>query len=343
VFVNSWSIALLICSAAALFLTGGCLKTAIRVLRFWNPESDTARQISLENETWLAALLMQYAMFLQLISLILLVLALDSYAGVLVGAMCATGALFANSYGPPLLLVKIVGLFFFGGWIVIHRLDLCSEHSPLVRLKFLLLLLLLPLQLSDAFCLVAYLAHLEPDIITSCCGIIFGSGAADGQNFFVGPLPIVPMMVLFYGLAVILFGYGLLVEQRHDRMMSTGGNVLPLSFSVLWLLFFVISLIVIIAVISSYIYGMPFHRCPFDILKREYNYIGYPIYVTLFAAAFFGSSASGVTLLRSAPGLLPAVCRYKRIASRVSVILLPIFLALVTWFPAVYILTGGER
>ena len=341
-FVNSWSIALLICSAAALFLTGGCLRTAIRVLRFWDPKSDTAGQIRLESETWLAALLMEYAMFLQLVSLFLLVQALDSYAGVLVGAMCATGALFAGSYGPPLLFLKIAGLFFFGGWIVIHRLDLCSEHSPLIRLKFSFLLLLLPMQLADAICLLSYLSELEPDIITSCCGVIFGSSATDGRNL-VGPLPAMPLMILFYGLGVLLLGYSLFTQRRHDGMNSRADNYIALSFSLLWLLFFLISLVVIVAVISSYIYGMPFHRCPFDILKKEYNYIGFPIYVTLFAATFSGVSGCAVSVLRSAPGLLQPIHLYQKSATRVSIILLPLFLTLVTWFPAAYILTGGQR
>lgn len=341
-FVNPWSIALLICSAAALFITGGAVQTAIRVLRFWDYNADSAGQIRLESETWLAALLMQYAMFLQLISLFLLILALDSYAEVLVGAMCATGALFASSYGPPFLLVKIVGLFCFGGWILIHRLDLCSESSPLVRLKFSLLVLLLPLQVVDAFFLFAYLMELEPDIITSCCGVIFGSGAGDGRNF-VGPLPILPLMSLFYTLAVVLLGYSLFMEKRNNRNTSTTTQCISLVFSILWLLFFLLGLLVIVAVVSSYIYGMPSHRCPFDILKKEYNYIGFPIYVTLFVATFSGMSAGMVGILESWPGLFEHVRRYRKMATRTVIVLMPIFLLLVTWFPAAYILAAGER
>lgn len=318
------------------------MRTAIRVLRFWNPASDTTGQIRLESETWLAALLMEYSMFLQLISLFLLILALDSYAGVLVGAMCATGALFAGSYGPPLLLLKILGLFFFGGWIVIHRLDLCSENLPLIRLKFGFLLLLLPLQLFDLFCLVAYLTELEPDIITSCCGVIFGSGATDGRNF-VGPLPTQPLVVLFYFLGAIIFGHTLVLEKSDGHTTSNWGNCISITFSCLWLLFFLLSLVVIVVVISSYIYGMPFHRCPFDILKKEYNYIGYPIYMTLFAATFSGVSGGAVYVLRFAPGLLEPVHLYRKTANRVSLVLLPLFFALATWFPATYILTGGQR
>ena len=57
--------------------------------------------------------------------------------------MCATGALLANPYGMPALLVKLFGVFFYGFWILLHQLDIRSEHYPLVRIKYLALLLLL--------------------------------------------------------------------------------------------------------------------------------------------------------------------------------------------------------
>ena len=141
--LNSWSITLLVISAASIFLAGGAVRTAIRILRFWDADADTARQIHLENETWLSALLMEYGMVLQLVALLLLVLAADSYSEILVGAMCATGAFLANGYGTPLLLVKIVGIFLYGFWIVLHRLDISSEHLPLTRIKYLYLLFLM--------------------------------------------------------------------------------------------------------------------------------------------------------------------------------------------------------
>jgi len=152
--LNSWSITLLVTSAAALFLAGGAVRTAIRTLRYWDSDADTARQIELENETWLSALLMQYGMVLQILALLLLVLAADNYSEILIGAMCATGAFLANEYGIPLLLVKIFGIFFYGFWIVLHRLDISSEHLPLTRIKYGYVLLLVPLLLADIFLLI---------------------------------------------------------------------------------------------------------------------------------------------------------------------------------------------
>ncbi|MGW8193695.1 MAG: hypothetical protein ACWGOX_05460 [Desulforhopalus sp.] len=296
----------------------------------------------MESETWLSGLLMEFGMFLQVISLLLLVQAADSYSEVLVGAMCATGALLASPFGVPVLMLKLFGLFFYGNWIVLHRLDLCSEYSPLIRLKYGYLLLLLPLLLLDIYCLLMYLAELQPDIITSCCGVIFEGGENDGKNL-VGPLPVGLLMGSFYTLAGLLFACGVLQLKNGDNDGLCRGKLLRLLCSVLWLLFFILALLVITGVISSYIYGMPFHRCPFDILKREYNYIGYPIYLTLITATFCGMSGGGAQLLAGLPGLEAPVSRYTTKAASLSLLMLAVFLLLITWYPALYILAGGER
>jgi hypothetical protein len=339
--LNSWSIALFISSIASLFLAGGTIRTAIRVLRFWDTEADTARQIQLENETWLSALLVEYGMVLQLLSLLLLVLAADSYSEILVGAMCATGAFLANEYGIPLLLMKILGVFLYGFWIVLHRLDISSEYLPLTRIKYYYLLFLFPLLLIDMILLVLYLVQLKPDIITSCCGVVFGSPTGDGTNL-IGPMPVQLIMVLFYGLAGLLFGAGLSMLNRLGRGRVPASKPAGILFSLLWIIFFSLSLLVITAVISSYIYEMPFHRCPFDILKKEYGYVGYLIYAPLFAATFFGMSMGITPLFSTMSGLQESVGALQKNSLRISLVLLPLFLMVVSWFPVLYYFRGGD-
>jgi hypothetical protein len=109
------------------------------------------------------------------------------------------------------------------------------------------------------------------------------------------------------------------------------------------MIFFSLSLLVITAVISSYIYGMPFHRCPFDILKKEYGFVGYFIYVTLFLATFFGMSAGITSLFTTIPSLQESVRFFRKASLRFCLLLLPLFLVVVSWFPAVYLLGGGDR
>ena len=334
--LNSWSITLIVTSVAALFLAGGTVRTAIRILRFWDAEADTARQIQLENETWLSALLMEYGMVLQLVSLLILVLAADRYAEILIGAMCATGAFLANGYGIPLLLVKILGIFLYGFWIVLHRLDMRSEYLPLTRIKFWYALFLAPLLVLDMILLLMYLVQLQPDIITSCCGVIFGQATGDGKNL-IGPVPVRLVMVVFYGLALLLSGFILVLLKKIDRGFFSGEKITGIIFSLLWLSFFFLSLLVITAVISSYIYQMPFHRCPFDILKKEYHFVGYFIYLLLFWATFLGMSTGLTSLFVTISSLQQPVRSFQKAALRLSFVLLPLFLVMVSWFPIVYL------
>ena len=338
--LNSWSIALLVCSAATILLGARAAVTALRVVRFWDAGADPARQIRLENESWLTAMLKGYGLALQIISLLLLVLAADSFSKILVGAMCATGAFLANDFGIPALAVKIFGLFLYGFWILMHRLDLRSEETPLTRMKFYYLLLLVPYLLADTLLLLAYLGRLQPDIITSCCGVIFGGVSGDGRNL-VGALPALPLMALYYGYSGLLFwgGWGQLQGRSRTTYRYLSGNI---CLAMGWLLFFLFSLLIIPAVISSYIYAMPSHRCPFDILLREYHGVGYPIYFLLFTSVFGGMSAGAVAPMGLLPDMARPVEAYRLRAIRLSLILLVLFLFVISWFPAVYLASGGE-
>jgi len=151
------------------------------------------------------------------------------------------------------------------------------------------------------------------------------------------------LMVLFYGLACLLFVGGFVLLKRIDKGPYPGEKIIGIIFSLLWLLFFALSLLVITAVISSYIYAMPFHRCPFDILKKEYYSVGYVIYFALFTATFFGMSGGLTTLFTAMPDMRQAVVSFRKTALRFCLLLLPFFLIVVSWFPAVYLLGGGDR
>jgi hypothetical protein len=333
-FLNSWSIAILLCGLVVLFLMGFAARSAIRVLLYWNPDSDANLQIRLENEIWLTSTLVEYALGVQIISLIVFVLAADYYSQSIVGAMCATGSLLANDFGVPALIVKIGGVFFYGFWIVLHQLDIRSERYPLVRMKYMYLLLLLPLLLLDLALSILYIAGLHPDIITSCCAVVFGESAGGGPNLLIGISPEISL-VLFYGSALLLMGVGGMLLAR----WQTWGGLL---FSSVWLWFFLLALMVVTTVFSSYIYAMPFHKCPFCILKPQYHYIGFLLYVPLFVGAFLGMSVVIAEPLRSLEGLERIVPRFQKRAVALSLVLLLLFVATASYPYLRYILLGGE-
>jgi hypothetical protein len=341
-FINGYSIALLLSSIAALFLILNASVTGVRVLLYWDGASDSREQIFLESRTWLAALLVEFALILQILSLYLLVAAADSFSEVLVGAMCAAGAFSANEYGLAALAVKLAGVFCYAFWIVLHRLDISSISFPLLRLKFAWLLLLIPLLATDLYLVFQYVRLLEPDIITSCCGVIFGSSGSDGRNL-VGPLPVKAVVILFYLLAFTLLyssWYGLKmknIEKRdwHPLFCSISGG--------LWLILFPLALLLITSFVSSYIYGMPNHRCPFDILKKEYNYLGFLLYTVLLVATFSGASAGLITLFQDREGLQQAIAASRNVALKINIVTTSIVLCIVSYYPLVYLWTGGER
>ncbi len=333
-FLDSWSIALCICGLVVLFMMGFAARSAVRVLIYWNPKSDSNRQIRLENEIWLTSTLVEYALAVQVISLVVFILAADHFSQSIVGAMCATGSLLANDFGVPALVIKIGGVFLYGFWILLHQLDIRSEKYPLVRIKYVYLLLLLPFLLIDLLLTVLYIEGLEPDIITSCCAVVFGEDPGGGTNLLRG-IPHNSVLVLFYGTALILIILG--VSRMHLwRPWSS------FVFSAAWLWFFLFSLMAVTTHFSSYIYAMPYHKCPFCILKPEYHYIGFFLYLTLFLGAFMGMSVVAVEPLRLMQGLENDVSGYQQKAHSLSLVLLFIFVLLSSYDYLRYMFFGGE-
>jgi hypothetical protein len=333
-FLNSWSIALVICSLVVLFLMVLAARSGVRVLLFWDPESDSNRQILLENEIWLTSTLVECALAVQILSLLVFVLAADYFSNSIAGAMCATGSLLANDFGVPALLVKIGGVFFYGFWIVLHRIDICSEKYPLVRVKYVYLLLLLPLLILDITLVMLFIGGLEPDIITSCCAVVFGDAAGGGTNLLTGLTHGTSISLFYTTTVVLILAGGVLIFQW--RLWA------GLVFGSCWLWYFVLSLMVITTVFSPYIYAMPFHKCPFCILKPEYYYIGFLIYSTLFVGAFFGMSTILVEPLKNIEDLGEVVSRFQGTAVRAALAMLVLFTILSSYHFLRYLAVGGE-
>jgi len=241
----------------------------------------------------------------------------------------------ANGYGLPALLVKLLGVFLYGFWIVAHQLDISAETYPLVRFKyFYLLLLVLPVLLVDVTLQTLYIAGLKPDIITSCCAVVFSTTPDAGRNLLAGFQQPAVLRAFYSTMVGLVVMGGVLLRRRPLILISL--------FSLTWLLFLMIALVAIITVISSYIYAMPFHHCPFCIIKAEYGYFGFALYGTLIPAAFFGISTAVVEPFKRRKALTAAADRYQKFAVLTSLILLIVFALLSSYHLLVYMITGGE-
>ncbi len=263
------------------------------ILFKWDYNSSSAYQLTLERRTYLISTLVAWGLTFHIASVFLFIYTMEDIHPLFVGAMCATGSLNANPIGWYALLSKIVTFFLAGFWIALNFIDQKVEDYPLIRLKYALLFLLLPFLILDSTLQLAYFLGLDPDIITSCCGSLF----SDSENSIAAAIvsfPVLPSMIFFYVFSLLFIGIFLLTRLYKIVFFH---YLLALSS----LVFFFLSISSIISFGSIYIYEMPMHHCPFDILQREYQYIGYPLYFLLFTGVFFGIL----------PGLLHPLCRQR--------------------------------
>ncbi len=87
---------------------------------------------------------------------------------------------------------------------------------------------------------------------------------------------------------------------------------------------------------------MPFHRCPFCIIKPEYCYIGLFIYLALICGTFFGISVAVAEILGRRDDLCGIAGKYKRLAVNLSLIMLITLAVMTSYHYVVYMIMGGE-
>ncbi|MET0064893.1 MAG: hypothetical protein ABW076_00960 [Candidatus Thiodiazotropha sp.] len=272
---------------------------AMQVLLYWDIDSGSERQLRLERRTYLISTLLIWTFSFELLSLLLFVYNAESLSGQFVGAMCATGVLNLNPWGWPTLFLKI-GVFFFAAlWLTLNFIDNRGYDYPLIRYKYALLLLALPLVVAELFVQGQFFLGMDPQVITSCCGTLF-SADAEGVAAEVSGLAPDRALILLTLSAVLVIGSGLwvLLRGRTGWLLSLCGT-----------LAFVVALVSIVSFLALYIYEHPHHHCPFCILKSGYDYIGYLLYLPLFLGAALALSAGVVTPWRNLPSLRSTVIR----------------------------------
>ena len=335
-----WSIALITCSLVTVFLGIAGAAAALQVIRRWDLGSDSERQIRLEERVWLAATLVQFGLVVQVVSAVIFIYAADYFATVLKGAMCAAGSLTANVYGLPALGVKLLTIFLAGLWIVLHRLDIGHERFPLTIAKSVWLLVLLPFLLADALLVILYLVHLEPEIITSCCGIIFGGATTGGYSLFDvdSPAGLFLMGGALIGLIVLCSFLLLPRDARRRPARPVAGWILAAA----WIGFYLLALALIVVWVSPYVYGLPHHRCPFDLIQHPYSLVGLPLYLFLHGAVMAGLAGAVATIVSGRGESALQVAPFIRRSVPVSLVFMLLFLAQAGWPPLKYIYFGGQ-
>lgn len=292
--VNPAVIGLVTCSFLASAAAIQASFIGIQIIRGWDISSGSEKQITLERKTYLVSTFLNYVMGCELLSLFLFVSMADRMHTLFIGAMCAAGTLNANLYGYPTLMLKTTNFLLCGVFIIINYLDNKGFDYPLIRFKYGFMLGITPLILLETVFLFQYQAGLEPEIITSCCGALFGEGA-DKVASEVAHLPSLAMKMVFYVCLALTLIAG-------ARFCAKGKGAI--SYSILNAGLFVISLASVISFISLYFYELPTHHCPFCLLQKDYHYIGYVLYLSLFIASIAGVSVGIIDRFKGIPSLM---------------------------------------
>jgi hypothetical protein len=279
----------------------------MKVIRGWDLSSGSEHQLNLERKTYLISTVLAYLFGLGLFTLLLFIHTADHIHNFFVGAMCAAGSLNVNKFGYPVLIIKIANFILCGIWLILNYTDNKGIDYPLIKVKYKFLLLIAVLLVLEAYLLTEYFMALKANVITSCCGILFSqdaSGIAGG----IASLPAYATKVIFFLSLILTIRIGI-------QFYITGRPANIFSFCSIWLFF--ISLVSVISFISLYFYELPTHHCPFCLLQKEYNYIGYPLYLSLFAAGITGIGVGvlervkgAVSLKKTIPAIQKRLCLF---------------------------------
>lgn len=297
---------------------------AFHVIRSWDLSSGSERQILMERKTYLVSTVVSHITGVEILSLLLFVILAERMHPLFTGAMCAAGTLNANAYGYPTLVLKIINSIAAGVWLIVNHTDQKAHDYPLIRHKYRLLMGFTASFLLENMFQFSYFAGLHPNIITSCCGILFSAQTTGLSEdlFYLSPLRAqIAFYVLFF--LTVRVGMHFLRTGRPARL-----------FSLLAAVLFIFSLFSVISFISVLYYELPSHHCPFCLLQGEYGYVGFPLYAFLFLAGIAGLGMGVLDRHRRIPSLVDVIPATQRRLALAAMIGFTLF-ALMATYPVI--------
>lgn len=277
--LNPGNITLIVGSLLSAFYSVYASVKGLIITRRWDFESGSEQQSILEKKNHRISVFLTIIFGLSGLTLLLFLHTVDDIHSFFIGSMCAASSLNINKYGYPALITKLVIVFLTGQWLILNFIDTKSSDYPLIRIKYKMLIFISLLFVCEAYLLFQYFFNMESDLITACCGVQFSKKAGGIIGQMVS-LPHVPSKILFYLSAIITVRSGI-------NFYVTGRSVNVFSMLSVWL--FLVSLVAIVSFVSVYISELPTQHCPFCLLKGEYYYIGYPLYISLFVGGIAGT------------------------------------------------------
>ena len=281
VLLNTSVIIYLLSETILFVLLSIALFFSIQSILKWDYSSYSKEQYTLEKRAFLIISIVGFVFFIKFFLLPYFVYVIDGLSNIVSGAMCGAGVISANSYGMVLLFIKLLIIFMLIFWMGLNHYDLESKNYRYFIPKnwlFIGIFLLLSIEIVLDF---LYFSNIEINQPVSCCSTLFGQ--LEGANPLPFGVDIKLLLILFFTL-FILVEISLLFEQNFVSIISLA-------------LFLYISYYAVVYFFGTYVYELPSHKCPFCMLQKEYYYIGYLIWGSLFGGAFIGIVASLLSLL----------------------------------------------
>ncbi len=290
---------------------------SIRIARYWDLNSTTPLQYKLEKQSFLVATIIKYIFVVKLPLFLFFIFTANKLSNVIVGAMCAAGVVNSVSFGSAMFFYKILNLYIFGFWLVLNHFDLKNENQPYTRYKFLLYAIGFIFLLVEIYLDIDFFTSLDVSKLVSCCGALF-SAASTSSFSFIFTVNKLYFVYIFYAIFVLLM---------ISYIFKNAFVVLSLN-----LIYVFIAIISLIVFFGTYIYQLPTHHCPFCMLQKNYDYIGYVVYITLYIGTFFGISGAIMSILEK---------KKEKFYYNVSAIFNVIYAIIISAYPITYYIKHG--
>jgi len=283
----------------------------------WDINSTSAFQYGLEKKAILVATIIKYIFILKLPLFLFFIFTADKISGVITGAMCAAGVVNSVSFGLSLFVFKILNLYIFGFWLFLHVEDMKDEKLRFTKLKFVIFIAAFFLLIIEIFYEISFFTSLDVDKIVSCCGTLFSAASTSTISFLFNISNPAIVTAFYISLGLYLISYFV----KNAKLFLVTNTI-----------FFIVSVLSLILFFGTYIYELPTHHCPFCFLQKDYYYIGYIIYITLFTGTFIGISGSILSLIKS---------KFSNRYYNISFLFNILYTIIVTAYPVVFYIRNG--
>ncbi|MBQ6224600.1 MAG: hypothetical protein IJT33_05585 [Campylobacter sp.] len=262
---------LLFCEALVLFFCTIALFYGVKIAFKFDENLLSPKQYKLAQTSYLVSTIVKFALFVKLPLFLFFIWVLDELSSLIPGAMCAVGVIDATEFGAYLLFFKITNLFLLSGWIYLNSQDFKTKTCKFMKLKFRLFIIIFIFIFCEIALEYLHFFGIKTTHIVQCCSEIFKTSHFSVNAFYHKNSFI---LGAFYGIFT-LFAFSAILRKQS-------------LFSALSAIFVFVSIYALIRFFSPYIYELPTHKCPFCMLEKEYNYVGYAIYILIFLGAMPG-------------------------------------------------------